>query len=199
MIQEHFPGFRHNDLKTNNIFCTFTYDHLNFDNYEPVIHDCIIYRFKNKYYQIPDIGIVFIFGDFGLSEIINRTNPIYNSSITRQLEINYGLYKEQNEYYDLHYFFNTLLHNISYFEYNKHFKHLFDILEQTIRTFIVPEEVADNINKPDRHRLIERGYKFTTAGQLLEYLPLFNDFRKELDGLQIECQQKWNMIDTFIS
>jgi len=96
LIQEHYPSFRHNDLKANNILIDF------------IPLDTKIFKYtinKNDYY-IPNVGFVIKLWDFDFSNIINLCSNNKVNFSDWNTDINVTPIK--NKYYDLHYFFNSL-------------------------------------------------------------------------------------------
>lgn len=96
IIQEKYPTFRHNDLKANNILIQNTET----DKKE------FKYIINGQEYIIPNIGIQIKIWDFDFAcipDIIN--NEKVNATWTDKINV----HPIQNKYYDLHYFFNTLV------------------------------------------------------------------------------------------
>jgi hypothetical protein len=178
VIQKEYPGFRHNDLKMNNIFCSFTYPDMNFENYIPMIYDYNLYTFNNIEFAVPDIGITFLLGDFGMSEIVNldRQIAVYNYNIVPMMERTHGVCHVRNDYYDLHYFFNTFLNEMDIFRHSPEHQDVFENYQKLIQHYIIPIGMIDNMTPHDKFRLLSRHYNFTTPQQLLFNLPLFDDF-----------------------
>ena len=97
IIQAKYPGFRHNDMKANNILIH------NID-----INDTnkkYLYKINNQTYVVPNIGIQIKLWDFDFSCI---PNIVYNSKVEADWTSKININPEQNRYYDIHYLFNTL-------------------------------------------------------------------------------------------
>ena len=96
VIQSKYPSFRHNDLKANNILI------------HKVLQRGTLFSYtvnKNKY-VIPSIGYQIKLWDFDFACIPGIVeNTKVNSEWTNEINIK----PEQNRYYDMHYFFNTLI------------------------------------------------------------------------------------------
>lgn len=179
VIQKEYPGFRHNDLKINNIFCAFTYPDMNFENYVPMIYDYNLYTLDNQIeFAVPDIGITFLLGDFGMSEIVNLDKKIavYNYHVVPLMERTHGICHVRNDYYDLHYFFNTFLTEMDIFRHSSEHQDLFENYQRLIQHYIIPVGMMDNMTNQDKFRLLSRDYVYTTPKDLLLTLPLFDDF-----------------------
>lgn len=181
VIQREYPGFRHNDLKMNNIFCAFTYPDLIFEQYIPTIRDYNLYVYQDHFFAVPDIGITFLLGDFGLSEIVNLDKHIglYNYDILPTLERTHGICHVRNDYYDLHYFFNTFMEEMSILKHSPVHQALFENYQRLCLHHIIPIGMINNMTNKDKFRLLSRDYCFTTPTNLLCSLPLFDDFRTE--------------------
>jgi hypothetical protein len=96
VIHTKYPGFRHNDLKANNI----------------LIHKVsqrgtlFSYTVNGKKYIVPSIGYQIKLWDFDFACIPGIVdNAKVNADWTDQINVK----PEQNRYYDMHYFFNTLI------------------------------------------------------------------------------------------
>ena len=98
VIQKKYPGFRHNDLKANNILVQITQ--------KPKEEQFFQYKFENKEFHIPDLGLQTRLWDFDFSSIPKMIeNQKVNASWTDKINVK----AEPNRYYDVHYFFCTLL------------------------------------------------------------------------------------------
>lgn len=92
------PSFRHNDMKANNILVQLT----------DIKSDCSKYRYSlgNTKFYIPNINLQIKIWDFDfacINGIIN--NNKVDADWTKKLNIT----SKKNRYYDMHYFFNTLI------------------------------------------------------------------------------------------
>lgn len=96
-IQQNFPNFKHNDLKANNILV----------KSDTSRHKYYKYTIFGKKYMFPNIGLCIKFWDFDFSCIPSVVdNRKLELSWTKDLSIT----SEKNRYYDLHFFFNSLMH-----------------------------------------------------------------------------------------
>lgn len=97
IIQNKYPGFRHNDMKANNI----------------LVHKIPVSKSTNKFkykingqvYIVPNIGIQIKLWDFDFACI---PGIVENSKVDADWTDKINIKAEQNRYYDMHYFFNTL-------------------------------------------------------------------------------------------
>ena len=96
IIQSKYPSFRHNDMKANNI----------------LIHKIAVTKEFHKYtilrnkYRVPNIGYHIKLWDFDFACIPGIVDNIkVEAKWTKKINVT----PEQNRYYDLHYFFNTLM------------------------------------------------------------------------------------------
>ena len=97
VIQAKYPGFRHNDMKANNILIH------NIDK----SHDSkkFIYKINDEIYNVPNIGIQIKLWDFDFACI---PGIVSNSKVDADWTNKINVKPEQNRYYDIHYFINTL-------------------------------------------------------------------------------------------
>lgn len=165
VIQSKYPTFRHNDLKANNV----------------LVHKIVINNIPHKYtidditFVVPNIGYRLKLCDFDFSCI---PGIVHNDKIKAEWCNKVNINEKQNRYYDIHYFFYTLVK-------------LF--IPQIFVSSKVPVEIKEFIGRilPKRFfddKYIEKGY-ICKRGRLLkneEYLkaydvlkldPLFKDFR----------------------
>jgi len=97
VIQTKYPNFRHNDMKANNLLV-----------YNLGITDStkyFIYNINGKKYIVPNIGIQIKLWDFDFASI---GDLIENDKVNSKWANNINISKEKNQYYDIHYFLNTL-------------------------------------------------------------------------------------------
>jgi serine/threonine protein kinase len=97
IIQNKYPGFRHNDMKANNILV------------HKIQTSKTNYKFKYKIngqeYIVPNIGIQIKLWDFDFACI---PGIVDNTKVNAEWTDRINIKPEQNRYYDIHYFFNTL-------------------------------------------------------------------------------------------
>jgi serine/threonine protein kinase len=97
IIQDKYPAFRHNDLKANNLLVQAIEI--------PEANKKHLYRINNQTYVVPNIGFQIKLWDFDFACIKGVVdNAKVDADWTKKINIS----SEQNRYYDVHYFFNTL-------------------------------------------------------------------------------------------
>jgi len=162
IIQEKYPTFRHNDLKANNILLqTTSKDKKEFK-----------YIINNNEYIIPNIGIQIKIWDFDFAcipDIIN--NEKVNATWTNKINVT----PVQNRYYDLHYFFNTLVKKGFYPELLTS-----DKIDNEIKKFvlrIVPLKLLKkNKYVSSRGRILIKK-ELTTPAKIIMHDPFFEIYR----------------------
>ena len=97
IIHNKYPSFRHNDMKANNILIHKIDIDKNNKKY--------LYKINNKTYIVPNIGFQIKLWDFDFACI---PNIVDNSKVEAEWTNKINIKPEQNRYYDIHYFFNTL-------------------------------------------------------------------------------------------
>ncbi len=159
VIQSHFSGFKHNDLKANNI----------------LIHSIKKTNEENKYticgkdFKTPNIGYTLKLCDFDFASI---SGVIINQKVETKWAHNHGINSDKNLYYDIHYFFTSLI--------MKGF--LPEILIDS------PTEIINFINRvvPEKYRKAPYCNEHGRLIQKIEYMspqgiifkdPLFKEFR----------------------
>lgn len=160
VIQSKYPAFRHNDMKANNILVQKLRKQ----------HAPWSYRVCNKTYIIPNIGYQIKLWDFDFACIKGIVdNAKVNEEWTKEINIT----SNKNQYYDIHYFFNTLLKFLPELTTDK--KHIPQEVPEFI-TRIVPKQyrVGAFVNKKGRI-LVDNEY--TTPQKILETDEFFNEFR----------------------
>jgi hypothetical protein len=159
-IQHKYPTFRHNDMKANNILVHKT---------KKGTSSCV-YTIGSKMYNVPDIGYVLKLWDFDFACI---KGVIDNDKVHEDWTKEINITDDKNQYYDLHYFFATLVK----------FEPL--IISDTahvppeIPAFIwrlIPKEYRTAPYVTRKGRLLVN-VEFTTPQKVLETDPFFEDFR----------------------
>lgn len=97
-LHKKFELFRHNDMKANNILVRFTDS-----DYSESLYG---YKRDDVKFQIPDIGIQIKIWDFDFACIKGK---IENNKVNSEWTTKMNVSNEKNQYYDMHYFFNTLI------------------------------------------------------------------------------------------
>ena len=171
VIQTRFPSFRHNDLKANNVLIHKVNTLSNNKNAQE--EGRLKYTIAGKVYNVPDIGYQLKLWDFDFACI---PDIVDNSKVSLEWTKTINVTPHQNRYYDLHYFFNTLI--------SKAF------LPQIMTDPNVHKDVKDFINRivPDKYRQGKYTHKrgrilvndeYTTPGIVLATDQFFSDYRKD--------------------
>lgn len=160
IIQAKYPTFRHNDMKANNILLQKVAKN------DDTNHNAVYkYMINQTEYYVPNIGIQTKLWDFDFACIpgIVDNAKVY-ADWTKKINVN----PEGHPYYDVHYFFNTLI--------SKNFLPNFFSTDATGKS-VVPTEVTDFIKRvvPDKLR---SGSSVTERGRLLLS---FNEVKKSGD------------------
>jgi serine/threonine protein kinase len=127
VIQSKYPAFRHNDLKANNILIS----------KNDLCNKILLYKVNNKEYTLPAIGYCIYLWDFDFACI---PGVVENSKVYQDWTKKINITPKKNRYYDIHYFFCTLI-----------FK---GFLPEIMTDPIVPNEVREFIVYvlPDEYR-----------------------------------------------
>ena len=141
VIQSKFPSFRHNDLKANNILVTKITNSI----------ETYWYKVMGDFYSVPNIGYQIKIWDFDFAcipNIVDNKKVMISNKWSRGINVG----PTQNRYYDVHYFFNTLVR-----------KGFFPELLTDIR---IPTEVKNFINYvvPPEY---QKGSCVSTGGRIL--------------------------------
>ena len=141
IIQSKYPAFRHNDMKANNILL----NNLRIPNN----HKKYKYNINGTTYVVPHIGYQIKIWDFDFACI---DKIIINSKVESKWAMEINITSKQNRYYDLHYFFNTLIKK--------------GFLSELITEPNVPNEVIEFIDRvlPKKYRV---GEYTTPSGRFL--------------------------------
>ena len=119
VIQSKYPAFRHNDFKANNILISKT----------EICNKKLLYKVNKKEYLLPAIGYCTYIWDFDFACI---PDVVENSKVYQQWTNDMNITSKQNRYYDVHYFFCTLIYK--------------GFLPELMTEQSVPIEVKDFIN-----------------------------------------------------
>lgn len=120
VIQCKYPAFRHNDLKANNILV----------HKIPKPYEHLTYCIAKKTYKIKNIGYQLKLWDFDFACI---PGIVDNKKVEMEWTKLINVTPTQNRYYDIHYFFNTLIKK--------------GFLSEIMTNPEVPQEVKDFINR----------------------------------------------------
>ena len=164
IIQNKYPGFRHNDMKANNIL-VHKID-TNKDNTK------FKYKINGQVYIVPNIGIMIKLWDFDFACI---PGIVDNNKVAAEWTNQLNIKPEQNKYYDIHYFFYTLTRKgfLSDFWID-------DAIPEKIREFvkrIIPDKYAQEGKYVTARGRILVNDEFTTPDHILKTDPLFKVMR----------------------
>lgn len=163
VIQAKYPGFRHNDLKANNLLIHSIESRNKNNKFK--------YKINGQTYIIPNIGIQIKLWDFDFACIEGVVdNTKVNAEWTDKINVN----PKKNRYYDIHYFFNTLTRK-------GFFPEFFDIPEisKSVKDFfkrMVPEKYRSGDMVAERGRLLVDD-EYLTPDQILKHDPFFDKIR----------------------
>ena len=97
IVQAKYPGFRHNDLKANNLLVNEISISATDNKY--------CYKINKQIYNVPNIGFQIKLWDFDFACI---PGIVDNAKVDAEWTDRINIKPEQNRDYDVHYFFNTL-------------------------------------------------------------------------------------------
>ena len=163
VIQAKYPGFRHNDLKANNILIQKIAGRNKNNKFK--------YKINNSVYILPNIGIQIKLWDFDFACIAGTVeNTKVNAEWTDKINVN----SEENRYYDIHYFLNTLVRKGFFPE----FWEIPEISKQVKDFFkrVIPPQYKDGPNVAERGRLLVNE-EYITPDQILKTDPFFERLR----------------------
>lgn len=183
VIQSKFPSFRHNDLKANNVL-------VHKVKQKGTLFSYVVCK---KRYLIPNIGYQIKLWDFDFACI---PGIVENAKVSAEWTDEINVKPEKNKYYDLHYFFNTLIKK--------------GFFPELIEAPTIPKEVKDFVNRvvPYKYQtgkyVTKRGRicineEYLTPEQVLKTDKFFEEFRnyklkkKTEDERKIPHPQKRNI------
>lgn len=169
VIQTKYPGFRHNDLKANNILIQ------KINNIDK--NNIYKYNINNNEYYVPNIGLRIKLWDFDFACI---PGEIDNSKVFADWTDRINVKPEEHPYYDVHYFFNTLT--------SKNFIPDIKSIPDEVKKFInrvIPKCVKNGANSTERGRLLLNydkilkmsEIKYKTPEEIIKYDPFFAKMR----------------------
>lgn len=165
LVHQKYPGFRHNDMKANNILVHFT--SIGKENPKKRYR----YNIDDTKFIIPNIDIQIKIWDFDFASIENIIeNNKVNADWTKKINIR----REENKYYDMHYFFNTLISR-------RFFPQFYEGgAPQEIVDFIhrvIPEEYRNGSKYVNKKGRIQINNEYTTPYKVIMEDPLFEKYR----------------------
>lgn len=163
-IQTKYPMFRHNDLKANNILVSKV----------DACNKLLLYKVSNKEFLLPAIGYVIYLWDFDFACV---PGVVENSKVYQDWTKKLNITSRKNRYYDVHYFFSTLI--FKGFLPELMTDHNVPIEVKNFINWIVPEEYrpgnkSEKVNKRCRLLVDDELYK---PIDILEH-EFFSPFRK---------------------
>jgi hypothetical protein len=142
-LHKKYESFRHNDMKANNILVRFTDNNFTEKLYK--------YKMDDIIFQIPNVGIQIKIWDFDFACIdgVIENNKV-NADWTKKMNVS----KERNQYYDMHFFFNTLI-------CEKYFPQFY--------TGGAPREIIEFVHRiiPEKYRTIVKNKYIRKGGRIL--------------------------------
>ncbi len=137
VIQNKYPSFRHNDLKANNILVHYTKNNTKNTESIDINKPKLGYLINDTQFIIPDIDIQLKIWDFDFACIPSLVD---NTKVSMWWTNEINICPIENKYYDMHYFFNTLIRPEFFQKYNE--------------DKAVPNEVREFINRivPDIYK-----------------------------------------------
>ena len=164
VIQAKYPGFRHNDMKANNILIH------NIDKSQD--NKKFIYKINNEIYNVPNIGIQIKLWDFDFACI---PGIVDNSKVDAEWTNKINVKPEQNRYYDIHYFLNTLTRKGFFPEF-----WTADEIPEKVRDFVrrvVPDKYQNGKLVSERGRILVND-EYLTPDEILKNDKFFKVMRK---------------------
>jgi len=166
IIQNKYPAFRHNDMKANNILV------------HKIDNDKNNNKFKHKIngqtYIVPNIGIIIKLWDFDFACI---PGIVDNSKVEAEWTDKINVKPEQNRYYDIHYFLNTLIKKGFFPEFWTEEDAVPDKIKEFFKR-VIPEKFTKDGSKyiSDRGRLLVNE-EYMTPDYILKNDQLFKVMR----------------------
>jgi serine/threonine protein kinase len=170
VIQSKYPSFRHNDLKANNLLIN--------------IIDTSTRKYKyiinGQNYIVPNIGFQLKLWDFDFACI---PGIVDNSKVEAEWTSKININPQQNRYYDIHYFFNTLTRKGFFPEFWVE-KEIPDKVKEFVRR-IVPEKYASGKYLSDKGRILVND-EYLTADEIIKNDVFFKVMRENIKEKESE-------------
>ena len=163
VIQKKYPGFRHNDMKANNLLIHRMDESIN--------GNFFTYQIDNTIFYVPYIGYQIKLWDFDFACISGiAENAKVNSDWTNKINIS----NRQNRYYDICFFMVSLQKP----GFLQNFRNCKEVPQKILDFFdsIVPPELMHSELINDRGRLL-CDLEYTSPVEILLTHPFFNKFR----------------------
>jgi serine/threonine protein kinase len=164
IIHTKYPSFRHNDMKANNILI----HHIDIDEQNKKY----LYKINNQTYVVPNIGFQVKLWDFDFACI---PGIVDNSKVDAEWTNKINVKPEQNRYYDIHYFLNTLTRKGFFPEF-----WTADEIPEKVKDFVrrvVPDKYRDGKLISDRGRILVND-EYLTPDEILKNDKFFKVMRK---------------------
>lgn len=183
ILQYNFPGFRHNDLKANNILVVFNDSTI----IPKILEDKFnVYILNDQKFYIPQTNFTIKIHDFDFVSSDKFDNSKVKNKYFREL----GILNEHNSIYDLHYFLNTLF---KYYTKNK------IKLKQAIIEFIYSVFDKKYLNEKsyynNSYRLLVKPHNIMSPYELLFNNNFFKEFLKPQKNIEKRYNSKILEID----
>jgi len=164
IIHAKYPSFRHNDMKANNILI----HNIDIDD----TNKKYLYKINQQQYIVPNIGFQIKLWDFDFACI---PNIVDNSKVEAEWTNKINIKPEQNRYYDIHYFFNTLTRKGFFPEFNTAPEIPGNVKEFVTR--IVPSKYESGKYVSERGRILVND-EYLTPDEILKNDKFFKIMRK---------------------
>ncbi len=164
IIQNKYPGFRHNDLKANNL--------LVHKIETSKTHYKFKYKINGQIYIVPNIGIQIQLWDFDFACI---PGIVENSKVDAEWTDKINIKAEQNRYYDVHYFFNTLTKKGFFPEFWTE-EEIPEKIKEFVKRIIPEKYTKEGKYVTDRGRILVND-EYMTPDYILKNDPLFKVMR----------------------
>ena len=164
IIHTKYPSFRHNDMKANNILIH------NIDVDEQ--NKKYLYKINNQTYVVPNIGFQVKLWDFDFACI---PGIVDNSKVDAEWTNKINVKPEQNRYYDIHYFLNTLTRKGFFPEF-----WTADEIPEKVKDFVkrvVPDKYQNGKLVSERGRILVND-EYLTPDEILKNDKFFKVMRK---------------------
>ena len=161
IIQNKYPGFRHNDLKANNLLI----------NLMDMSKKKYKYIINGQIYIVPNIGFQIKLWDFDfacIGDVIE--NDKVNSKWANDMNIN----NNKNKYYDIHFFFNTLTRKGFLPDFFEN-KNISNVVKQFIKR-IVPDKLNKGDDISEKGRLL-KNIEYITPNDIIKNDEFFKKMR----------------------
>jgi hypothetical protein len=163
IIQAKYPSFRHNDLKANNILVHEIPIEPNSEKYKYIIN--------GQTYIVPNIGFQLKIWDFDFATI---PGLIDNAKVEAEWTSEININPVKNRYYDVHYFFNTLIRK-EFFPQFFNESHIPDKVKEFVQR-IVPDKFRQGELVSERGRILINE-EYLTPDEILKNDPFFSCMR----------------------